>query len=234
MLGSSSNKRCAADKGDWLAICAASVWGVQGSPSFCSRRELLTELLGSPALGPSTSWFRRCNTANTIRPQRTTKHQRWRRIGDAQNAILPVKFINNFRHLFFSISIYMKNRPTLLISLNASQMNVSLWSLHHSLACVCRTSGLNAKIILGYILLPSIPNVLSFTPMSLISVCYQMFVITSQKWRWCRRRWEGVGVGVGGGGRRRIRKWVVVVGGGGEEEEEEEIVVVCNKPLHLR
>jgi hypothetical protein len=38
--------------------------------------------------------------------------------------------------------------------------------------------------------------------MSLKSVCYQMFVITSQNGGGAEERWSGVGVG----GRRRIRR----------------------------
>ena len=67
-------------------------------------------------------------------------------------------------------------------------MQISLWNLHHNLACVCRTAWLNTKINLGYILLYKIRYILSFTCMSLQSVCYQTFVITSQKCWWCRRR----------------------------------------------
>jgi len=36
--------------------------------------------------------------------------------------------------------------------------------------------------------LSKIRYILSFTCKSLQSVCYQTFVITSQKWWWCRRR----------------------------------------------
>jgi hypothetical protein len=67
---------------------------------------------------------------------------------------------------------------------------------------VCRTSYLSAKINSGYIYSSKI-YVLSITPMSLKSVCYQMFVITSQNGGGGA---EGRCSGVGVGGRIRTRR----------------------------
>ena len=135
MLGSRSSKIRAADKGNWPTLSAVSVWGVCGrSPSFCSRRQLLTELLVSPALGPSTARFHRCNTANTIRPQRNSKHKKRRNFRGAQTAILPVNISieknilrgKNYWTFIFSIWFYRNKSPAFLRLLNASQ-----WMYHH-------------------------------------------------------------------------------------------------------